>query len=767
MLRSLTYFFLMLLLTGAGAHGAVSVPPGFSVTQVAAGLQSPTAMALAPDGRLFICEQGGRVRLVKTDVLIAQPLLSISVDSLGERGLLGVAFDPNFGSNNYFYLYYTATTPSAHNRVSRFLADGDTAVAGSEVVIIDLDSLSGSIIHNGGAIHFGPDDKLYIATGDNATSVNAQSTTNVFGKMLRINADGSIPTDNPFYDATAGIDRAIWAIGLRNPFTFAFQPATGRMFINDVGENSWEEIDEGIAGANFGWPASEGFTIDLSYQNPIFAYSHGSTDTTGCAITGGEFYNPLNASFPASYLGRYFYADYCTGWIRTFNPVDSSSAPFATGILLPVDVHIDTGGSLYYLARNVLGGTGFVGKIKYTPQFPPTFALQPVDLTIPVGDTASFTAAASGDPPITYQWQRDGANITGANSPAFSLMNAQLSDSGSQFRCIATNPFGNDTSAVALLRVVINQRPAAHITSPSQGFFYKGGDTVFYAGTGTDPEQDSLPPSSFTWQVDFHHDEHLHPFIPPTTGSSSGSFVVPVIGETSDTVWYEIILVVTDSGGLSDTTFVNVFPVKSTSTVTSIPTGLTILLDGHPRITPFTFTGVAGIVRSLNAPSPQTPGEQSIEFASWSDGGAASHTISTPQTNSTFTAAYVASPVAPSLVSPAQNATDQALTPVLRWRSASGATAYRVQVASDSGFSVIVLDDPTVNDTARQLSGLNVTSSYYWRVRSLKGSGFSAWSAIRQFTTVAPLVNVKAFLQGPFTAGSMSVALRSAGYIPP
>src|SRR6185436_13357353 len=99
---------------------------------------------------------------------------------------------------------------------------------------------------------------------------------------------------NPFYDLTVGIDRAIWAIGLRNPFTFAFQAGTGRMLINDVGENSWEEIDEGTAGANYGWPASEGFTINPLYQNPLFAYSHGSTDSTGCAITGGDFYNPSN-----------------------------------------------------------------------------------------------------------------------------------------------------------------------------------------------------------------------------------------------------------------------------------------------------------------------------------------------------------------------------------------------------------------------------------------------------------------------------------------
>ena len=124
--------------------------------------------------------------------------------------------------------------------------------------ILDLNNLSSATNHNGGAIHFGPDGKLYIAVGENANGANSQSLNTLLGKMLRINPDGSIPTDNPYYYQTTGINRAIWAIGLRNPFTFAFQPGTGMMYIDDVGENTWEEIDQGVAGSNYGWPATEG-----------------------------------------------------------------------------------------------------------------------------------------------------------------------------------------------------------------------------------------------------------------------------------------------------------------------------------------------------------------------------------------------------------------------------------------------------------------------------------------------------------------------------
>jgi len=231
----------ILLVLVACAASAATLPSGFSESVVASGISSPTAMDFAPDGRLFVCQQNGQLRVIKNDVLLSTPFLTVTPDSNGERGLLGVAFDPNFAGNHWVYIYYTVPGSPAHNRVSRVTANGDVAVSGSEIVILDLNALSTASNHNGGAIHFGLDGKLYVAVGENANSANAQTLANLLGKMLRINADGSIPTDNPFYTAATGANRAIWALGLRNPFTFAIQPGTGRMFINDVGESTWEE----------------------------------------------------------------------------------------------------------------------------------------------------------------------------------------------------------------------------------------------------------------------------------------------------------------------------------------------------------------------------------------------------------------------------------------------------------------------------------------------------------------------------------------------
>jgi len=350
---------------------AATLPANFTETLVANGLSNPTAMAFAPDGRLFVCQQGGQLRVIKNGALLATPFVTIPVDSNGERGLLGVAFDPNFATNQFIYVYYTATTPAVHNRVSRFtasIANPDVAAAGSEVAILDLNNLSGATNHNGGSIHFGPDGKLYIAVGENANPANAQTLGNLLGKILRINSDGTIPGDNPttfpgIAGSPTGNNRLIWSVGLRNPFTFTFQPGVGRMFINDVGQNAFEEINDGIAGSNYGWSICEGNCTppNANFRNPLFQYGHGSSPTTGCAITGGAFYNPTTVNFPSDYLGKYFYAEFCSGWIRRFDPATGTATAFATGIANPVDLVVTADGSLYYLAR----GAGAVFRVRF------------------------------------------------------------------------------------------------------------------------------------------------------------------------------------------------------------------------------------------------------------------------------------------------------------------------------------------------------------------------------------------------------------------
>jgi glucose/arabinose dehydrogenase len=223
--------------------GRRSQPAGFASTDVGLGLVNATAFARAPDGRFFVAEQGGTLRIVKDGVLGAQ-FITLGVDSSGERGLLGVALHPAFATNRYLYLYYTTLEGGTHDRISRFSASSvipDTVSLGSEWRIADL-PLLGASNHNGGAMHFGADGKLYVAVGENAVPSNSQDLTTPLGKMPRFNDDGSLAGDNPFcttQTTPATLKCAIWARGLRNPFTFAVRPSDGRMHINGVGQDLW------------------------------------------------------------------------------------------------------------------------------------------------------------------------------------------------------------------------------------------------------------------------------------------------------------------------------------------------------------------------------------------------------------------------------------------------------------------------------------------------------------------------------------------------
>lgn len=615
---------------------AATFPAGFSETQVASGLSNPTSMAFAPDGRVFVTQQGGAVRVVKNGALLGTPFVTITVASNSERGVLGLAFDPDFATNRFVYIYYTATSPAIHNRLSRFTANGDVAVAGSEVQLMNFPNLSAGN-HNGGALHFGTDGKLYVAIGDNAVGSNSQSLNTTLGKVLRINKDGTIPTDNPFYGSTSGNNRAIWTLGLRNPFTFAVDRTNGTMFINDVGENTWEEVNRGARGANYGWPTTEGPTSDSRFNSPFHAYANAGSN---CSIIGSTFYRPTTAQFPAEYVGQYFFGDYCGGWIRRLNPTTGAVTGFATGISSLVDIKAAADGSLYYLQR---GATGALFQIRYTQA--PSISAQPQSQTVSAGQSVTMSVTATGSAPLTYQWQRNDVNISGATSASYTF-NATTADNNATYRVVVRNSVGTATSNRATLTVSATNpnAPVATITQPTTGALYSGGTVLSFAGTGTDAEDGTLPASRFTWGIAFHHDTHTHPFYGPTSGITSGSVTIPNQGETSSNVFYRVSLTVTDSGGRTSTVTRDVLPRTASVTLASNPNGLQLTLDGQPVTTPYTFTSVAGVQRILGAVSPQTLNGTTYNFQSWSDGGSSTHTITTPTSATTYTATFASGP---------------------------------------------------------------------------------------------------------------------------
>ena len=624
-----------------GRQLLTTLPTGFAEAQVATGFVSPTAMTVAPDGRIFVAVQSGELYVVKNNQKLDEPFLTVPTEAFEERGFGGVELDPNFESNGYVYVYYTAHEPTIHNRVSRFTADPanpDRALPGSETIIYEVQSANGAGYHQGGALHFGPDGKLYVAVGEHGGTVRAQQMTNPFGKMLRINPDGSIPSDNPFLAETTGANQAIWAIGLRNPFTFAFQPGTGKMYINDVGQNLWEEINLGAPGANYGWPEAEGPSTDPRFASPAYAYPHPDMK----AITGGDFYNPPTTQFPAGYTGSYFFGDLDRRWIKRIDPATNARADFAASIPgEPVDIDVAADGSLLYLARPIdAPRPGGVYRITYSSTGAPVIGSHPQNRTVVAGQSASFTVTASGAEPLTYQWQRNGTNIDGATGPTYVLDPATTADTGAQFRVVVSNGAGTVTSNAATLTVAEGGAPTATITSPAPGTLFSAGDTISYGGTATDAEDGTLAPGAFTWQVDYITGAIVRPLIAPTTGSRTGSFTIPRLTPYTGTdVAYRVTLTVRDSAGLTHTTSHDLAPRTATVTVASNVPGARLSLNGSPMTSP-TFTGVVGFERLLGAPPTQTVNGVNYEFVSWSDAGGAEHTIQTPATDTTYTAVY-------------------------------------------------------------------------------------------------------------------------------
>jgi glucose/arabinose dehydrogenase len=348
-------------LLGCGSSGS-SGPKTFREEVFVSGLSKPTAMAFAPDGRLFILQQEGRVRVFKQGQLLPADFVTLRVSSDLERGLVGIAFDPQFNTNHYVYLYYTTSPGSLNgppmpvNRLSRFTANGDVAEAGSETIIIDnIPSAIG--IHNGGCLRFAPDGTLFVSVGDSGVDPNAQDLSTLSGKLLRINKDGSVPLDNPFL-GQAGKRGEIYAYGLRNPYRFAFKPGTSIPFIGDVGQNTWEEINVGQPGGNYGWRTFEGPTTAPGVISPAYAYNHNGA---GASITGGVFQS--TGAYGTEHEGSYYFGDYINNFIkRAIVGADHSIRQVLDFRTATTPVHIELGpeGFLYYAAYS----TGEIRVIK-------------------------------------------------------------------------------------------------------------------------------------------------------------------------------------------------------------------------------------------------------------------------------------------------------------------------------------------------------------------------------------------------------------------
>ncbi len=661
---------------------ADALPAGFedrSVTNVT----SPIAMDFTPDGRMLVATKPGVLRVYKSGGSGTTAALDISarVCANSERGMLGVTLDPNFSVNQYVYIFYTkkvgATCDGSRdevNRVSRFTMNGDSVAPSSEKVLIDnMPSPAGN--HNGGDIHFGKDGFLYASVGEGGVADASRSTHILTGKILRVTRDGGIPSTNPYRGSNSArcnvagrttVGKACqetYAQGLRNPFRMAFDPdAAGTSFrINDVGAGSWEEIDQGKAGADYGWNVCEGRHDNVSRpgsQNcfvapltpPIHEYSH----NTGCSSITGAAYVPDQSPWPSGYKQDYLYGDFVCGKIFRLTPKAGggySSTTFTSGLGPggPVAMTFGpsaTGEALYYAT---FAGGGQIRKISYVQGNNAPNAVARVQG--PNYGAAPFKADVNGsgstdsDNDIdTYEWDFDysGGNFT---VDATGVTASNIYDKSTSKKVIAlrvTDKKGNREIATVEVFPGNTGPPAPKIQSPVAGSTFAVGQKITLQGTATDSNDGTLPNSSMTWQVLRHHNgSHAHPYL---SGTGSPTLTAPPPEDMSSTRsagnYLEVRLTVSDSQGLKRTVVRNIYPRVVPVKFRSRPGGLKLMVNGRSFRKSQTFTSWEGYLLTTSAPKKQRYDGKTWKFQRWSDGRSATHVIKTPTGYTVYTAKY-------------------------------------------------------------------------------------------------------------------------------
>jgi glucose/arabinose dehydrogenase len=680
---------LMMEAHAANAVSPASVTPAAFDDQMLVALDQATDLAFTPDQRLLITQQQGQL-LVWTAT--SPPQVALDLESIlcfnRERGLLGVEVDPEFETNHYIYLYYTfingshcgsTPEPTPINRVSRFtLSDQNSVDPSTELILLDnIPSPAG--IHNAGDLSFGKDGFLYISVGDGGChyidyflcGINNRSARQLHvlsGKILRLTRDGAIPASNPLQDAdsvrcnTTGRTQSgkkcqeIFAWGLRNPYRFAFDPnaADTRFFINDVGQSRWEEIDLGQAGADYGWNVREGHCVAGSFTNcgappagmvnPLYDYPRSS----GCsAITGGAFVP--NGLWPAEYDGAYLYGDWVCGKIFMLTAPNEvyTAAEFVTeagGVTAMTFGPYEGSQALYYL---VYGFPGELRRLAFTgaDNRAPSAALAADPTSGPLPLQVTFDATASSDPDaadtLTYLW--DFGDGTGTIETTEATTTHTYETKGVYTASLQVRDSHGMLSPLAATVQIFpgNTPPQPSIISPDPQLRFAVDQIITLEGSAIDAEEGVLPESALTWEVRRHHNEHFHPYVPPTTGNGL-TFVGPPPEELTfeSKEWLAILLTGTDSQGLSQTVTRMLEPNSVPIIFESEPPGIPFSVDGEATTGPYLLVSREGLGFDVAAQEILDLSGQLLRFESWSDGGAASHTLFTPALPTTYTVTY-------------------------------------------------------------------------------------------------------------------------------
>ncbi len=599
------------------------------------------ALEQAPDGRIFIAERGGIVKVFQNNTVSTVFTVNTITDS--EQGLLGLTLHPNFAANGYIYVFYAIDDGVIRHRIERVKIDNTNQVLSRQEILL-LEPIGGGF-HNGGDLKFF-NQYLYVTVGDSQQSTNSQNLDTYKGKILRLTEEGQPAPGNPFYGSGSVQRQSIWVYGFRNPWRLVPNETANKLYVLDVG-TSWEEVNEisNPAIRNYAWGHQQGGdgnqTETNLFTNPIFTYATGSI---GNALTNGVLYNPTISRYP-NLQGKFIIKDYVRTEIRSFDPniADPVSTVFfvapqqmALGMMLGND------GYIYYCAY---GNNGSLIKLDYIETAAPTIVNHPLSQSIMETNPVTFSVSASGTG-LTYQWQFNNANINGATAATYTIPNVTNANAGN-YRVIVTNTAGNVTSNQAVLTVTpFSNAPTVSIISPLPTLKWNADDVVAFEASATDVEDGTLPASAFSWNIDLFHEDipgagHSHPGASPQ-GVKSGTFTASNQGEKTPNVWYRFTVKVTDSNGLTGTAFVDIKPNLVDVTAASSPVPLNLEFNQKPVTAPSTKQVVANAaLQTLNAPTPQYIGNMRYDFDHWSQGGNSNQTFKAPATGTiTYTAFY-------------------------------------------------------------------------------------------------------------------------------
>ena len=581
--------------SGSGSNSTTvgpGLPAGFKQTKLAGGLKDPVALAFVPGGDIWIAEEGGTIVDYHKGVVKPTPVLTLphvfDPTQGSEDGLLGIALDPHFATNGYVYLSYTVAVTQAgattgYARLSRFTYSHGKIKLATEKVLYQGDEPQ-ALHHAGNDLHVGPDGKLWWAVGDNDPDIwNGEALNNVYGKIVRLNLDGSVPSDDPFVNVPSAA-KGIYAYGLRNPWRFTFLPG-GQAMTQDTGSSFWEELDAISAGGNYGWPWFEGDCFSCGTINPVYAYGHYPVDGAASAIAAYS-----GSTFPKAYDHVVFFGDYNRRDIEavTFAPgyrTEVSDNVFDTNAGTIADLAEGPDGNLYFLS--VFEGN--LSEITAPGPFPPT-AKAVAALTVQHGTqsgTVKTTVAAGQKPPT--------ASIKAPSS--------YHAGDTIKFHGTATDPVDGKL--------------------PPYRYTWR-----------VDFIKDGVAEPTYNGEIP-------GPFYGPVSGITSGSFRIPTDPSQVPGSFYQITLTVTDSRGLQTVVTKDVKPVTTSWTVHDPTAGTGYFVDGAWHTGTYQTKDVVGVQHVLTGMAlAQVNGTTRYRFSGWAGGSALTDSFTSTAAKATYTANY-------------------------------------------------------------------------------------------------------------------------------